>query len=70
MVEAESTITAENTYVSISELHPFYTYDITVAAITTGIGPKSPEYSITMPESGKPLLSMTGVHIHHICIKH
>lgn len=49
----ESAFIVQETSTTISNLHPFYMYDITVAAITIGTGPKSIEFTITMPQSGK-----------------
>lgn len=39
-------------YISISHLHPFYTYKCTVAAVTIGVGPIT-SLIIQMPEDGK-----------------
>ena len=38
--------------ITISSLHPFYTYTYTIAAVTTGVGPYSPAVSFQMPEEG------------------
>ena len=45
--------------VTVPSLHPFYTYNCTVAAFTVGEGPHSVEVTVTMPEDGT-------VHIHKI----
>ena len=39
-------------YIVINDLHPFYTYKCTVAAVTIGIGPIT-SLVIQMPEDGK-----------------
>ncbi len=52
---AESSFAVQDTSITISGLHPFYMYDVTVAAVTNGVGPKSFEVRITMPESGESL---------------
>lgn len=38
---------------NISDLHPFYTYQVNVAAVTVDTGPFSPTLTFTMPEDGK-----------------
>ena len=40
-------------HIIIDELHPFYTYNCSVAAQTIGLGPFSTEVVIRMPEDGK-----------------
>ena len=42
-----------NTSVVVSDLKPFHTYEVQVAAHTIGLGPYSLETNITMPQSGK-----------------
>ena len=37
---------------SVADLHPHYTYIVTVAAVTVNTGPFTDEYSVTMPEDG------------------
>ena len=37
---------------TVPSLHPFYTYNCTVAAVTIAEGPYSVEVNITMPEDG------------------
>ena len=46
-------LTAGINAVSISALHPFYTYIITVAAVSIGPGPYGLTLSIQTPEDGK-----------------
>ena len=40
------------TSLTVPSLHPFYTYNCTVAAVTIAEGPYSVEVNITMPEDG------------------
>ena len=40
------------TTLTVSSLHPFYTYDCIIAAVTIAEGPYSVEVNITMPEDG------------------
>ena len=42
-----------NTSLLLTELHPYYTYTVLVAAITVGTGPYSIGYTIKTPPSGK-----------------
>ena len=42
----------DETMLELSELHPFYTYIISVAGFTIGYGPFSPEVSLTLPQDG------------------
>ena len=44
--------TSETTALNISSLHPYYTYNITVAAVTIGPGPYGAVLTIRMPEDG------------------
>lgn len=45
-------LTSETNALDISSLHPYYTYNITVAAVTIGPGPYSGILNIRMPEDG------------------
>ena len=42
-----------STSLLLTELHPYYTYTILVAAVTVGTGPYSIGYTIKTPSSGK-----------------
>ena len=54
--------TAVNTTtLSVSTLHPFYTYTCIVAAVTIGIGPYSATVEVELPEDGK--------QVHSVCFK-
>ena len=46
-------LTSQTTARNISGLHPFYTYTLTVAAVTIGPGPYGLVLSIQTPEDGK-----------------
>ena len=45
-------LTSETTTLYISNLHPFYTYTLTVAAVTIGPGPYGQVFTVQMPEYG------------------
>ena len=45
-------LTSESTALNISGLHPFYTYNLTVAAVLFHPGPYSAVLTIKMPEDG------------------
>ena len=42
-----------STSIILTDLHPYYTYSITVAAVTIGAGPQSEEATTRTLESGK-----------------
>ena len=44
--------TSETTTLNISNLHPYYTYALTVAAVTIGQGPYGLVLTVQMPEDG------------------
>ena len=44
--------TSETTALYISNLNPFYTYTLTVAAVTIGPGPYGQVLTVQMPEDG------------------
>ena len=46
-------LTSVTTTLNISDLHPYYTYTITVAAVTIGPGPYGVALTIRMPEDGE-----------------
>ena len=43
----------DSTHTTLTDLHPFYTYSISVAAETVDIGPFTAEVTAQMPEDGK-----------------
>ena len=45
--------TSETTALNISNLHPLYTYNLTVAAVTIGPGPYGLPFVIQTHEDGK-----------------
>ena len=47
--------TAENSYLRVSPLHPFYTYTCTLAAVTVGLGPYSAPIVVQTPEDGNQI---------------
>ena len=55
------TLTSESTTVNVTSLHPYYTYNCSVAAETTAIGPFSSPIVIQLPESGMYIWNMFGV---------
>ena len=51
--------TAVNTTtLSVPTLHPFYTYQCKVAAVTVGLGPYSTAVEVELPEDGKQVYSV------------
>ena len=57
LVETESQkrreINGSNTLsITVSQLHPYYTYEVSVAAVTISVGPLSDSMMITMPQDG------------------
>ena len=54
VAETESSFrrTSETTALYISNLHPFYAYTLTVAAVTIGPGPYGLMLTVQMPENG------------------
>ena len=58
-------LTSESNALNISGLHPFYTYNLTVAAVLIYPGPYSAVLTIQMPEDGMSgcLLLLDCVHI-------
>ena len=48
-----ATTTSTNTAITLGNLHPFYDYDITVAAFTIGIGPPSNSVVVHTLEDGE-----------------
>ena len=43
------------TQVTLQSLHPYYTYTCRVAAVTTGPGPYTGNFTIQLPEDGKTI---------------
>ena len=50
-------LTSKTNVLNISGLHPYYTYSLSVAAVTIGRGPYSSVFIIRMPEDGMNNLS-------------
>ena len=44
---------SNTTWLFVGDLHPYYTYNITIAAVTIEQGPFLSGITITMPETGK-----------------
>ena len=68
VVETGATLqlTSQTTAINISGLHPYYTYTLTVAAVTIGPGPYGLVLTIRMPEDGMDLSSrFLFVHKYH-----
>ena len=59
-------LTSVTTAWNISNLHPYYTYTITVAAVTIGPGPYSVALTIRMPEDGMDNLKLIA-SFHFLC---
>ena len=45
-----------NTFLTVSMLHPYYVYDISVAAVTIGIGPFSDDIKVITDEAGESII--------------
>ena len=58
-------LTVEAAQKILSSLHPFYTYKIEVAAVTTDRGPYSPPILFQLPEDGESMhfICCAGVHL-------
>ena len=50
------TLTSFDTDISIGNLHPFYDYIITIAAVTIDIGPPSIPFAVQTLEDGKHII--------------
>ena len=48
---------SNHTQVTLQSLHPYYTYTCRVAAVTTGPGPYTGNFTIQLPEDGNPNLN-------------
>ena len=48
---------SNHTQVTLQPLHPYYTYTCRVAAVTTATGPYTGNFTIQLPEDGKPNLN-------------
>ena len=51
--EEDFTITTNFTEISVGNLHPFYSYKFTVAAVTLSRGPYSMPVTVAMPSLGQ-----------------
>lgn len=49
-------IESETTSIVIPSLHPYYTYEVVVAAVTVANGPYSPTLILQLPEDGTFML--------------
>ena len=45
-------LSTTTTSINVTSLHPYYNYNCTVAAVTSGTGPFSPHLVIQLPEDG------------------
>lgn len=52
---------------TLSDLHPFYTYQISVAAVTIGVGPYSALTTFRMLEAGRIFLKEKNLIIIIVC---
>ena len=43
---------------TLTDLHPYYNYQVTVAAITIGLGPYSTEATVQLPEAGLIIINV------------
>ena len=51
--DSKMTVETNVPYLTIEELHPHYTYELSVAAVTVASGPFSNTTSFTMPQDGR-----------------
>ena len=67
-----SQLYTSSTSITLSSLHPSYTYICSIAAVTIGPGPFSPNITLQVFEAGKRKLSSTCrflfIHMHGSCI--
>ena len=49
-----------NTFISVQFLHPHYTYECVVSAVTIAEGPSSEEVVVATPEDGEELVYFRG----------
>ena len=47
--------TSNTTWILLQNLHPYYNYSVSIAAVTIDVGPYSSEYYFTAPEAGNSL---------------
>ena len=50
-------LTAHDLQLLVTDLHPFYSYEFSVAAFTIAVGPFSDPVVLQMPEAGKMLIN-------------
>ena len=58
-------------YTIVNELHPYYTYKVSVAAFTIAVGPFSDHTEVTLPQDGKLhayLVLLCFVYVHKIIV--
>lgn len=62
------------TCITVTELHPFYSYESIVTAVTIGPGPYSSNFTIQMPQTGRihkylfsGILKMVGSRLPVVC---
>ena len=63
----QSLFTSNSTSFIVPQLHPYYSYDVAVSAVTVGAGPFSGSERVTTLEDGTDTcvtLSMPGIHIY------
>lgn len=51
-------VTSNDTSFTLVDLHPYYSYNLSIAAVTVGIGPLSESQHVTCLEEGKWLLTI------------
>lgn len=49
---SNTSFTSTSTQITVTSLHPFYTYQISVAAVTVSAGPYSPPVTLQTLEDG------------------
>lgn len=61
-------LTSKNTTVLATDLHPYYTYNCIIAAVTVGLGPYSEILTVHMPEDGNFILILLYILLLPGCI--
>lgn len=51
--DEDFTLSINSTEIVVDNLHPFYSYEFTVAAVTTSLGPFSLPVTLAMPPAGQ-----------------
>ena len=61
-------LTTNNTTITADGLHPYYTYHISVAAVTIAIGPYTEIQVVQTPQDSKEMKVYKFVHVHMLIL--